>query len=228
MFLRKSVFFGYAAFWIVSLSLFAGDGRAQAVDLAPVQKWIAAQQQLESLYGTFVQERKMRAVRNPLTREGEFWYQKPGRVRWQTGSSPIDRIAIKNDREVLVLEPKKKVMQRYSLQEVRENEKLKSLSFLEAGFPKSVDQFREGFKITDIEKDQGYYVVETKLRDTRASLALMKMVFYIYEGDYQLKAFRMFFRDKSVIYCRFTQVFPNKDFSSAVFTPDLSGYREDS
>lgn len=197
-----------------------------ALDLSPVEKWIASQASLESLYGTFVEERQLRTVRKPLTKEGSFWYQKPGRVRWQTGVDPIDRIAIKNDTEVLLIQPKKGEVDRQPLKGLEENERFKGLSFLEAGFPTTLEGFLAGFQVTGIVKEEDYYVVETKLRDSKASLALTKMVFYIHESDYQLKSFKMFLRGKSTIYTRFTALFPNKAFDAAVFTPDLSSFQD--
>ena len=41
----------------------------------------------------------MKTVRRTFKKEGSFWYQAPGRVRWDIGQ---DYLAVKNDKEVLI------------------------------------------------------------------------------------------------------------------------------
>ncbi len=195
---------------------------AREVDLTPVKKWIEAQSKLDSLYGTFVQERKMNTIRRTFKKEGSFYYQSPGRVRWDIGQ---DYLAVKNDKEVLIMQPKKMKMKQHTLTGLREDERFRGLTFIEAGFPQTLADFQRGFQVTRIIKEDDYYSVETKIRDSKTSLALTKLVFYIYEKDHQLKAFKMFFRDKSTIYNRFTRVFPNKAVPAGTFEPSTEGYK---
>lgn len=192
------------------------------IDLSPVEKWIEAQSRLKSLYGTFVQERKMRTVKRTFTKEGSFWFQAPGRVRWELGQ---DYLAVKNDKEVLIMEPKKKTMKRHPLEALKGDERYGGLAFVEAGFPRSLAEFQKAFQVTGIEQEGGYYVVEAKIRNGKAALALTRLIFYIYEQDYQLKGFRLYFRDKSTIYSRFTRVDPNKPVPEGIFSPSTEGYR---
>lgn len=189
--------------------------------MQPVKKWIEAQSKLRSLHGTFVQERKMRSVKRTFTKEGEFWFQAPDRVRWQIGE---DYLAVKNEEEVLILEPKKQEMRRYVIDDLKDEERFRGVAFMEAGFPRTLEQFEEGFQVTKVSKVEDYYNVEAKIRDAKASLALTRIIFQIYEKDHGLKAFQLFFRDKSTIYNRFTRVYPNREVPEGTFTPDTSGY----
>jgi outer membrane lipoprotein-sorting protein len=193
-----------------------------SVDLTPVEKWIDAQSKLNSLHGNFVQERKMRSVKRTFTKEGVFWFEKPGRVRWEIEGSYL---AVKNDKEVLILEPKKKEMKRYPMEALQEEDRFRGIAFMEAGFPRTLDDFLKGFRVIQITKEGDYFNVEAKIRDSKAALALTRIVFQIYEKDHQLKAFQLFFRDKSTIYNRFTRVFPNKEVPPGTFSPDTGGYR---
>ncbi len=212
---------------LLILTQFPATAPAKEVDLTPVRKWIEGQSKLKSLYGTFIQERKLpRTVKRTFKKEGQFWYQAPGSVRWQIGKDPGDSIAVKNEREVLILEPKKQKMKRHTIQELKENEKLRGLAFIEAGFPRTLEAFQKGFQVTKIKHEENYYIVDTKIRDGKASLALTKLVFYIHDKDHALTAFRMYFRDKTTIYTRFTHMFPNRAVDKAVFHPDVSGYKE--
>ncbi|MFT4637426.1 MAG: outer membrane lipoprotein-sorting protein [Verrucomicrobiales bacterium] len=206
------------AFLLSSLSTVHG----RDIDLTPVRKWIDAQSKMKSLHGTFVQERKMSTIRRTFKKEGSFWYQAPGHVRWEIGQ---DYLAVKNEKEVLIMEPKKKMMKRHVIDALKEDQRLGGIAFIEAGFPRTLADFQKGFQITKITKDENYYSVETKIRDSKASLALTKLVFYIYEKDHQLMAFQMFFRDKSTIYNRFTRIWPNKAVPAGTFTPNTEGYK---
>lgn len=193
----------------------------QEIDLGPVKKWIEAQSKLQSLHGTFVQERKMSTVRRIFKKDGSFWFQAPGRVRWEIGQ---DYLAVKNDSEVLIMEPKKKRMKRHPITVLKEDDRFRGLAFIEAGFPRTLEAFQKGFQVTKIEQIDDYYAVETRIRDGKASLALTKLTFYIYTKDHQLKAFQMFFRDKSTIYNRFTHIYPNQPIPEGTFTPSTEGY----
>ena len=215
--MRPPLYLVLTIFLLSTLSVFGRD-----VDLTPVQKWIDAQSKLDSLYGTFVQERKMSTVKRTFKKEGSFWYQAPGHVRWEIGQ---DYLAVKNDKEVLIMEPKKQKMKRHLIEALKEDQNLGGIAFIEAGFPTTLADFQKGFQVTKITKDENYYSVETRIRDGKASLALTKLIFYIYEKDYQLKAFQMFFRDKSTIYNRFTRIYPNKPVPKGTFTPSTDGYK---
>ena len=164
----------------------------------------------------------MRSVKRTFTKEGVFWFEKPGRVRWEIEGSYL---AVKNDKEVLILEPKKKEMKRYPMEALQEEDRFRGIAFMEAGFPRTLDDFLKGFRVIQITKEGDYFNVEAKIRDSKAALALTRIVFQIYEKDHQLKAFQLFFRDKSTIYNRFTRVFPNKEGPPGTFSPDTGGYR---
>ena len=207
---------------LTAWSFMASPLSAREVDLTPVRKWIEEQAKLDSLHGIFIQERKMSTVKRTFEKEGSFWFQSPGRVRWEIGQ---DYLAVKNDQEVLIMQPKKKSAKRHTLVGMREDDRFRGLEFIEAGFPRTLADFQKGFQVTKITKEDDYYSVETKIRDGKASLALTKLVFYIYEKDHHLKAFKMFFRDKSTIYNRFTHIYPNKPVPKGTFEPSVAGYQ---
>lgn len=198
-------------------SLFARD-----LDLTPVKRWIDAQSKLQSLHGTFVQERKMSSVRRTFKKQGTFWYQAPDFIRWEIGQ---DYLAVKNAEEVLIMEPKKRTMKRHTLADLKQDDRFRGVAFIEAGFPRTLADFQKGFQITKITQEGDFHVVETKIRDGKASLALTKLVFYIYAKNDQLTAFQMFFRDKSTIRNEFQKIYPNKEVPSGTFTPDTAGYQ---
>ncbi len=51
---------------------------AAAVDKAPLEKWLEAQQKYTSVHAEFIQTRKLPALTKPLVNKGEMWAKKPG------------------------------------------------------------------------------------------------------------------------------------------------------
>lgn len=196
-------------------------------DLTPVREWIGRQARLESLEGSFIQERRLRTVRRPLIREGQFWFVAPDRMRWQVGKEGVaELIAVRNEEGVLVLRPQKMEMERHSPRDLDEDDRLRGLGFLRAGFPRNADAFLRDFSVASVKRDGEYWVVEASLNDREARLALRKLVFFIEHERYRLGALRLFFRDGSEIHTRFTSLQPDVEVDAALFRPDLSGYSE--
>ena len=57
-------------------------------DLTPVRQWIEAQSKVNTVSGSFNQERKLRTVKRPLRSSGTFSFKIPGSFRWEVGSPP--------------------------------------------------------------------------------------------------------------------------------------------
>jgi len=86
----------------------------QALDLAPVEKWLERMDGIKSVEATFVQQKYLRTLRMPLTTKGHIWLRYPDDFRWELGVPP-STIAIRNQNILTILEPKKKRAQRISL-----------------------------------------------------------------------------------------------------------------
>lgn len=214
--------------YLLGLTVFLPSStQAADLDLAPVERWISSQSSVKTFQGEFIQERTMKSLKSPITKKGKVWFEAPLFARWQIGEDPGERVAVKNDKEVLVLQPKKKKLERHSLEELRNQENLRGLTFLENGFPRSLAEFQKNFEVRSVKKEQDYFLIDTKMRDGKASAAVLKMTFFIHEGDYQLKAFRLEFRDRSTIYTRLTRVDTGRPIDPKIFRPDLAGYEEE-
>ena len=211
---------------VLGFSLLLGMNIASSQDTSadPVSRWITKLDSCKTLSGSFEEERKMRTVRRPITKAGQFFYAQPGDVRWSVGSGKSQVLAVKNGNDVTVLRPGKKTARRYSMKDVEENNQLRGLAFLRSGFPQSRKAFDKDFEVLKSTQEKGFHVVETRMRDPEARRALRKVTFYIHDASSHMTAFRLFFRDGSTSYTKLIGLKENAEAPKNTFSVDLKGY----
>jgi len=197
---------------------------AEDIDAGPVRKWIAKQADVRSFYSEFEQERQLRALKNPLMARGQLWFEAPGSFRWQIGDPP-EAIAVQNgDLGLVVVDPEKKTASRYTMEALREEGRARGASMLEAGFPRTWEQFDRSFKLTDMTLNNGVWEATVSIRDRKTAVALRKMVFSIDATTFDLRGFYLRFRDGSSITTRLLRTEKNPPSASGRFEVDLTGY----
>lgn len=206
------------------LALFLLQSSVFAKDSPVVTEWLAAQANLKSLTSDFRQERVLREGRRPIVSEGKFAYSVPGSFRWQMGEPAVTLAVQKAKGDLVIANVKRKTATIYPFAVVKEEEAAMGFSFIEAGFPKSKQEFDKNFTITDEELKNGVHHVTVKLNNRRASLGLRKMIFMIDEQSFKLRGFYLRFRDSSSITTTFSNVRENPGVQNSAFSVDLSGY----
>jgi outer membrane lipoprotein-sorting protein len=202
---------------------------AAETDVTPIKRWIEKQASAKTFYSEFQQERQLRSLKKPIVNDGKFWFEAPGSFRWELGS-PAKTIAVQRSKQdLLILEPVKKTGKRYTVAAIQEEGKARGMEFLEAGFPRTFEDFEKNFKVQTVELNpaKGYYEAEVSIRDRKTSVALRKMVFHIDAKSYELRGFHLRFRDSSTITTTFTKSKPNANIPSGTFNVDVSGYKLD-
>lgn len=200
---------------------------AENVDLAPVKKWIAAQQEVKSISATFNQERELRSLKRPLKNSGKFSYEAPASFRWEIGDpgEPPKSVAVQKAGEgIVIAEPHKKKAKTYTIQDVQEEGKARGFSFLDAGFPRSFEAFDENFQVTEVEYGHGTITFRAEPRARKAKLVLRYVKFTIDSGNNELRQLYLRFRDSSNITTTFQNTERNASLPSGTFDFDLSGY----
>ena len=79
-----------------------------------LQRWINGQKNLDSLAIDFRQERLLKGLRKPIVSQGKISLDRRGLMRWQVGDPP-KTIAVYRDKEVMVLHPAKKLVEKRTL-----------------------------------------------------------------------------------------------------------------
>lgn len=198
---------------------------ADPPDMAPVKRWLSRQAEVRSVSADFIQERRLRALKKPISHHGKFWFKAPGSFRWELGT-PAQTIAVQRaDEGLWVLRPKKRQARRYTTEELAEEGGGQMAGFMESGFPRTYEDFLKNFTVTDVSRKDGAYIITTKLNDRRASIAVRKIEFTVDATSMHLKRFYLRFRDTSSI----TTIFPHppvegERVEDSVFDVDLEGY----
>ena len=204
---------------LVPLPALADDAAGEAV----IRRWIEGQQDVKSLAITFRQERELKGLKKPVVATGQIWLDREGRMRWQIGD-PAKTIAIYQDKEVQVIHPEKKLLERRLLGADTGNQSEMEKAFLESGIPDSLADFRKFFRILGTSADGNLDRVKLEVKDAKAQTALTGMDFLIDRSSNLLAGYDISFRDGSRIRTRFLQVKKNSSFEAALFKPDTTGY----
>jgi outer membrane lipoprotein-sorting protein len=198
---------------------------ADPPDLEPVKRWLSRQAEVQSVSADFIQERRLRALKKPISHHGKFWFKAPGSFRWELGT-PAETIAVQRPDEGLwVLRPKKRHARLYTAEELAEEGGGQMAGFMQSGFPRTYEDFIKNFTVTGVSEKEGTIIITTKLNDRRASVAVRKIEFTVDATSMHLKRFYLRFRDSSSI----TTIFPRPPNEGArvedsVFEVDLEGY----
>lgn len=204
---------------LVPLPVLANEAAGEAV----VRRWIEGQKDLKSLAITFRQERELKGLKKPVVATGQIWLDRQGRMRWQIGE-PAKTIAIYQDKEVQVLHPEKKLLERRVLGADNGNQSEMEKAFLESGIPDSLADFQKFFRILGTTADGNLDRVKLEVKDAKAQTALTGMDFLIDRSSNLLAGYDISFRDGSSIRTRFLQVKKNSAFDAALFRPDTTGF----
>ena len=79
---------------LLMLGLATAAPAAEPMDLAPVKKWIARQDDFHSVQADFTQTRALRALRSPVASPGRITFASPNSLRWELGD-PAKTIVIR-------------------------------------------------------------------------------------------------------------------------------------
>lgn len=191
--------------------------RTEAIDLAPVEKWIARQRDVHTLQADFVQTRALRTLRSPVKAQGRLWFRAPDDFRWQIGDPPKTIVLVRGPKTTLI-QPVKKIAQ-LDPAEAQLSGAMR--------FPTTADlaDFERRFEILSLEKADPNYRLEVLPRDAPARRFLTKVVLEFSPATGQLFAFEAFTREGSSLRCVFRNVRVNEKIDAALFAYDLTGYR---
>src|ERR671923_542334 len=88
---------------------------AMAADSTGVlHAWLNAQTNIRTWSANVIQTRSLKSLAQPLTASGKVWFAAPNRFRWELGDPPRT-IAVRQPDQMLVIYPRLKRLEKYSL-----------------------------------------------------------------------------------------------------------------
>ena len=196
---------------------------AEPLDLGPVKKWIARQEEFRSVQADFTQTRALRALRSPVAIPGRIWFNTPNSLRWELGD-PAKTIVLRKGDTYLLVQPAKKKAQRLSAAKIGPEGGAKGFAMMEFPLASDFAEFQRKFEVLGVKTGDTRCDLDLLPRDAQARkfLSALKIAFDTTTGH--LISFEMVTRDGSSMRNDFTNVRLNPKIDRRVFEYDLTGF----
>ena len=208
----------------VFLTLFLATSAALAqapVDLAPLKKWLARQDDFHSVSADFMQTRALRVLRDPVATPGRLWFSAPDSLRWELGT-PAKTVVLRKGEGFLVILPAKKKAERHV--SAGTGQPMGGVAMMRFPLAKDFADFQRQFEVLAVSSAEGRCHIEMAPRDPQARKFLAALKFDFDPANGHLLAFEMALRDGSSMRNEFSNVRVNQKIDRAVFDYDLTGF----
>jgi len=208
---------------LLLLALAHTNQAAEPMDLAPVKKWIARQDEFRSVQADFTQTRALRALRSPVASPGRITFAVPSLLRWELGE-PAKTIVIRKGKDYLLIQPSKKKAEHIPASNIGQEGGAKGFAMME--FPLATDfpDFNRKFEILAVSTEGTRCHLEILPRDAQARKFLSALKIDFDTRTSHMISFEMVTRDGSSMRNEFSNVRVNEKIDRRVFEFDLTGY----
>jgi outer membrane lipoprotein-sorting protein len=189
-----------------------------------VYGWIKAQANVHTWTADFKQIRELKALTQPLTATGKIWFSAPDHFRWEV-MKPAPTIAARTADDLLVIFPRLKRAEKYSLAALRQGQWKDLMSLLDTGFPRSRDDFEKQFHVRDVVDIPGGKRLVLDPKSDLVKKYLPEIDIDVRTPDFMLLGTTMTFIDGSVLKNEFSNPQLNQPIDPAVFTPPIGDYK---
>lgn len=195
-----------------------------AIDLAPLKKWIARQDEFQSVSADFVQTRALRALKSPLKSKGRLWFSAPSAFRWELGNPPKTMV-LRRGQDVFLITPGKRRAEHFDLADAGRSSGMQALAMVSFPLARNFDDFTRKFEVLALRVEGALCHLEILPRDPQARkfLSALKIDFEVGSGE--MHVLEIVARDGSTLRSEFTNVRVNAKIDPQVFDFDLSGFK---
>jgi outer membrane lipoprotein-sorting protein len=210
----------------------AAQEKRNATETRPlVIDWLSRSRDFNSLQIDFTQERQLKALRRPLSRQGKLWITKSGQLRWQI-DDPASLLLVRagSDAPLLWLDLKKQTWQELNPEDDRTQGNAQALQLMLQSQTATIDAFEAAFTLRGARRlpdTPGQWRLELDLKDRRVSLAVKDVFFHIEPATGALHLMEFQLRDGSLLRTRITRALKNPNLNPSLFNPDLTSLRQE-
>ena len=196
---------------------------ADPVDLAPVKRWLAKQEELRTLQADFTQTRSYKNLRDPLAAPGHLWYSAPGSFRWEVGD-PAKTVVLRKGENYYVINPGKKRAERTPTALLSRPGGAGRAPIVDFPFARNYEDFNRRFETVAVTTQGTRCHLEILPRDVQArnALAAIRIDFDTETGH--LASFEFVTRDGSSLRNEFSNVRTNAKIDPRQYDYDFTGY----
>jgi outer membrane lipoprotein-sorting protein len=186
---------------------------------AVLDAWLKRQSSITSLDSEFIQERRLPALKHPVSTSGRLCFSKPDKIRWQLGN-PFETLAIADGKTLTLIEAATKSARQTDVN----SPQAARFSLLSGKAFQSPEIFYQTFELIESRVSSGIHQYTLKAKDRRIRAQIPWIFLDIDPAKNELRALELELQDQS----RLRTVFQNPRFNGklddALFHPDLGGY----
>lgn len=189
----------------------------RAADLNSVlDSWFAAQQNIHTWSADFTQTRTLKSLTQPLTGHGHVSFAMPDDFRWELGH-PAQTIAVRHGDQMYVVYPHLKRAELYPMGANAPAQLRAALSLLQAGFPRSRDEFDSEYNVVSLTQSNGDYDLTLQPKSPAARQMMSQLQIGLSVKDYSLTSTELTFADGSTLRNDFTNIVLNPPLDKTLF-----------
>ena len=198
--------------WLAAglLMLAAPAAPAQTGDL--LDRWIAAQTNLQTWSADLIQTRSLKTLSQPLVSTGRVWVAAPDHFRWELGR-PAQTIALRQPDQLLIVYPRLKRVEKYSLANAQPGPWKDALALIEAGFPRRRADLEAQFQVVSVTETNAVACLSLRPRSALARKFVTGLQISFRTDDFSPVSTALTFSDGSGM---------RNDFTNAVANPKLA------
>jgi outer membrane lipoprotein carrier protein len=190
-----------------------------APDTTALDAWLKRQPSIATVDADFVQERKLPALKAPVTTPGHVSLARPAKLRWELGNPP-QTLAISNGETMTLMQVTEKRATRVDA----DSPEARQYSLIGGRALASPAAFHETFDIIESRVSSGIHQYTLQPKDRRLRANVPWLFLDIDPARNELRAFELELKDKSRIRTIFSNVRLNAKLADSLFQADLTGY----
>jgi outer membrane lipoprotein-sorting protein len=194
----------------VTVCLLAGTVSAESGG-ALLDQWVSAQTNLHTWTADCTQTRSLKVLSQPLVANGKVWMMVPDRFRWELGQ-PAQTVALRQPEQLLIIYPRLKRVEKYSLRTTQPGPWKDALALLEASFPRSRADLESRFRVVSVAETNAVMHVTLQPKSASARKFMAEIRVTVSTHDFSPLATELRFSDGSSL---------RNDFTNVVINPPL-------
>jgi len=205
---------------IAVLCLAATVARADERDVQ-FNRWFAAQTNLQSWSADFTQTRSLKVLSQPLVATGKVWVTVPNRFRWELGQ-PAQTIVLRQPDQLLIIYPRLKRAEKYSLEGVPPGPLKDALALMDASLPRDRATMEERFRLLSATETNSILQMTLQPKSASARKFISEILIGFRTNDFSIAVTELKFADGSGLRNDFTNVVLNRPVDPALFQAKLA------
>jgi outer membrane lipoprotein-sorting protein len=205
---------------IAALCLAAMVARADERDVQ-FDRWFATQTNLQSWSADFTQTRSLKVLSQPLVATGKVWVTAPGLFRWELGQ-PAQTIVLRQPNQLLIIYPRLKRAEKYSLEGVPPGPLKDALALMDASLPRDRASMEERFRLLSATETNSILQMTLQPKSASARKFISEIIIGFHTNDFSIAVTELKFADGSGLRNDFTNTVLNQPIDPALFQVKLA------